>query len=104
LTSNPTVFGHAITKSASYDAEIRRLVGQGLSGEKLFFELALQDLTRAANLFASISKLRRWMAGCCSKSRRSSLTTPRQPWPRPRNCTGKLTARTFSTMEGVPAD
>jgi len=50
LTSNPTVFGHAITKSASYDAEIRRLVGQGLSGEKLFFELALQDLTRAADL------------------------------------------------------
>jgi transaldolase len=50
LTSNPTVFGHAITKSASYDAEIRRLVGHGLSGEKLFFELALQDLTRAADL------------------------------------------------------
>jgi len=50
LTSNPTIFDHAITKSTSYDAEIRRLVGQGLSGEKLFFELALQDLTRAADL------------------------------------------------------
>jgi transaldolase len=54
LTSNPTIFDHAITHSKSYDAEIRRLVGTGLSGEALFFELALQDLTRAADLFAPI--------------------------------------------------
>ena len=36
LTSNPTVFGHAITKSASYDAEIRHLVGQNLGREAVF--------------------------------------------------------------------
>jgi len=54
LTSNPTIFDHAITHSKSYDAEIRRLVGTGLSGEGLFFELAVQDLTRAADLFAPI--------------------------------------------------
>lgn len=54
LTSNPTIFDHVITKSTSYDAEIRHLMGQGLSGERLFFELALQDLTRAADLFAPI--------------------------------------------------
>ncbi len=54
LTSNPTIFDHAITKSTSYDAEIHRLVSLGLSGERLFFELALQDLTRAADLFAPI--------------------------------------------------
>jgi transaldolase len=54
LTSNPTIFDHAITHSKSYDAEIRRLVGQGQSGEALFFELAVQDLTRAAELFAPI--------------------------------------------------
>ncbi len=54
LTSNPTIFDHAITKGTSYDAEIARLVGQGLSGEELFFEIALQDLTRAADLFAPI--------------------------------------------------
>src|SRR5271165_6849854 len=54
LTSNPTIFDHAISHSKSYDAEIRRLVGTGLSGEALFFELAVQDLTRAADLFAPI--------------------------------------------------
>src|SRR5579864_3480857 len=54
LTSNPTIFDHAITHSKSYDSEIRRHVGTGLSGEELFFELAVQDLTRAADLFAPI--------------------------------------------------
>ena len=54
LTSNPTIFDHAITHSKSYDSEIRRLVGTGLSGEALFFELAIQDLTRAADLFSPI--------------------------------------------------
>ncbi len=54
LTSNPTIFDHAISRGNAYDAEIRRLVGRGLSGETLFFELAIQDLTQAADLFAPI--------------------------------------------------
>jgi transaldolase len=54
LTSNPTIFDHAITHSSSYDTEIRRLVGAGYSGEALFFELAVEDLARAADLFAPI--------------------------------------------------
>ena len=53
LTSNPTIFDHAIAKSSWYDADIQRFVAKGLSGERLFFELALQDLTRAADLFAA---------------------------------------------------
>src|SRR5947209_8990069 len=51
LTSNPTIFDHAIKNSAAYDAAIRTKVMQGKSGEDLFFELALEDLTRAADLF-----------------------------------------------------
>ncbi len=54
LTSNPSIFDHAVAHSASYDAEIRRLVGTGKSGEALFFELAIQDLTKAADMFAPI--------------------------------------------------
>jgi transaldolase len=54
LTSNPTIFEHAISNSNSYDAEIGRLLSKGLSGEALFFELAVQDLTRAADLFAPV--------------------------------------------------
>src|ERR1039458_5703195 len=49
LTSNPTIFDHAIKNSASYDPAIREKLSQGKSGEALFFELAIEDLTRAAN-------------------------------------------------------
>lgn len=54
LTSNPTIFDHAIKNSPSYDPAIQQALGHGLSGEKLFFELALDDLTRAADLFRPI--------------------------------------------------
>jgi len=54
LTSNPTIFEHAIAGTAAYDAEIGRLHNRGISGESLFFELALHDLVRAADLFAPV--------------------------------------------------
>jgi transaldolase len=54
LTSNPTIFDHAIKNSSAYDAAIRTKVREGKSGEELFFELALEDLTRAADLFRPI--------------------------------------------------
>src|SRR5271167_3512743 len=54
LTSNPTIFDHAIKNSASYDAAIRAKLTEGKSGERLFFELALDDITRAADLFRPI--------------------------------------------------
>ncbi len=54
LTSNPTIFDQAIKKSASYDPAIQQKLSQGKSGEALFFELALEDLTRAADLFRSV--------------------------------------------------
>jgi transaldolase len=53
LTSNPTIFAHAM-KSSSYDLAIHDGLGRGESGERLFFELALDDLTRAADLFRPI--------------------------------------------------
>src|SRR5205809_3418991 len=54
LTSNPTIFNHAIKNSRAYDAAIQRRLAEGESGEPLFFELALDDITRAANLFRPI--------------------------------------------------
>jgi len=54
LTSNPTIFDHAIKNSTAYDAAIREKLAQNKSGEPLFFELALQDITRAAVLFRSV--------------------------------------------------
>ncbi|HXV80524.1 MAG TPA: transaldolase [Candidatus Binatia bacterium] len=54
LTSNPTIFDHAIKNSSAYDAAICNKLDEGKSGEELFFELALEDLTRAADLFRPI--------------------------------------------------
>ena len=51
LTSNPTIFDHAVKNSTAYDAAIRKKLKEGKSGEQLFFELALEDITQAADLF-----------------------------------------------------
>ena len=54
LTSNPTIFDNAISKSKWYDEEILRQLDKGHKGEALFFNLAIQDLSRAAELFLPI--------------------------------------------------
>src|SRR5258707_5184085 len=54
LTSNPTIFDHAIKNSRSYDDAIHESLQQGKSGEALFFDLALEDIVRAADLFRPI--------------------------------------------------
>jgi transaldolase len=54
LTSNPAIFARAIKNGTAYDAAIRQQIGQGKSGEDLFFDLALEDITRAADLLRPI--------------------------------------------------
>jgi transaldolase len=54
LTSNPTIFDHALKNSAAYDVAIREGLAKGGTGEGLFFDLALDDLTRAADLFRPV--------------------------------------------------
>src|SRR5664279_237919 len=54
LTSNPTIFEHALRNSAAYDAAIRAELRQGKTAEGIFFDLALDDLTRAADLFRPV--------------------------------------------------
>lgn len=54
LTSNPTIFDHALKNSAAYDGAIHEELAKGKTGEALFFDLALDDLTRAADLFRPV--------------------------------------------------
>jgi len=54
LTSNPSIFDHAIKNGSAYDRSIRQKTLDGKPGEALFFELALEDLTRAADLFRPV--------------------------------------------------
>jgi transaldolase len=54
LTSNPTIFDHAIKNSNDYDDVIRRILKEGKTGEELFFALAIEDLRQAADLFRPV--------------------------------------------------
>jgi transaldolase len=54
LTSNPTIFDHAIKNSTDYDTAIREKLKQGKSGEELFLDLAVQDVSAAADLFRPV--------------------------------------------------
>jgi transaldolase len=54
LTSNPTVFDHAIRNSTDYDGAIRQKTKEGTVGEDLFFDLAVEDLRQAADLFRPV--------------------------------------------------
>jgi len=54
LTSNPTIYDKAIGGTAAYDGAVRAAAARGVSGEEIFFDLALDDLTRAADLFRPV--------------------------------------------------
>jgi transaldolase len=54
LTSNPTIFDHAIANTDDYDEAILQKIDKGVSDEALFFELAIEDLSRAADLFRPV--------------------------------------------------
>jgi transaldolase len=54
LTSNPTIFDQAIKNSSAYDSAIRAKLKEGKSGEKLFFELAIEDISQAADMFRPV--------------------------------------------------
>lgn len=54
LTSNPSIFDKAVAAGSDYDADIRALYAQGDRGEQLFFDIAIADLQRAAELFAPV--------------------------------------------------
>jgi len=66
LTSNPTIFDHAIKNSHDYDDAIRQRLKGGKSGEALFFDLALEDLRQAADLFRPIHDLTNGVDGWVS--------------------------------------
>ncbi|HZI18441.1 MAG TPA: bifunctional transaldolase/phosoglucose isomerase [Pyrinomonadaceae bacterium] len=49
VTSNPTIFEKAITGSADYDEQLRRLVEEGRSVQEIYEELVVQDIADAAD-------------------------------------------------------
>lgn len=86
LTSNPTIFEHAIRSDGCYDDAIREKTLAGKSGEELFFELALEDLRRAADLLRPIHEATTELRNCLGiaialrayKAYRDLLASPRR--------------------------
>ena len=66
LTSNPTIFDKAISGGDAYDEQIAELAPGGGSTEEIFFELAIADLRRATDLFASVHGRTDGVDGFCS--------------------------------------
>jgi transaldolase len=109
LTSNPTIFDHAIKSSAAYDAAIRAGLAQGKSGEKLFFELAQDDLARAADLFRPVWEKTCGVDGFVSlevspllaRDATTTLAAARDLWARAAR--PNLFIKIPGTREGLPA-
>jgi transaldolase len=66
LTSNPTIYEQAIRDDPFYDKEIKRISGSALSSTDIFFELAVGDLTLAADLFEQVHQSTRGVDGWVS--------------------------------------
>src|SRR5881392_3983872 len=109
LTSNPTIFDHASKNSSAYDAAIRKKVREGKSGEELFCDLALEDLTRAADLFRPVWDRTRGLDGWVSlevspllaHNTASTLAEAKQLFARA-NCPNVL-IKIPGTKKGLPA-
>jgi transaldolase len=109
LTSNPTIFDHAIKNSSAYDAAIVEKLASGERGEALFFELALEDLAEAADVFRPIQNQTDGVDGWVSlevspllaHDRRSTLRAAKGLFER----AGKpnLLIKIPGTKEGLPA-
>ena len=109
LTSNPTIFDHAIKNSTAYDASISRKSAQGESSEAIFFDLALDDLTQAADLFRPIYEKTNGVDGWVSlevspllaHDTASTIAAARDLFARARR--PNLLIKIPGTKEGLPA-
>ncbi|MCU1309110.1 MAG: transaldolase [Candidatus Angelobacter sp.] len=109
LTSNPTIFDHAIKNSDAYDEAIHEKLEKGKSSEALFFDLALEDLTRAADMFRPIHEKTNGVDGWVSLevspalayNTASSLAAARELHARARR--PNLFIKIPGTKEGLPA-
>src|SRR5205823_14891809 len=103
LTSNPTIFNQAIKNSSAYSAAIRVKLSHHSSAEEVFFELALEDLTRAADLFRPIFDRTNGVDGWVSLEVSPRWPTTREArWPRRRVCSHARRDRTCSSRSPAP--
>src|SRR3954453_17735203 len=109
LTSNPTIFENAIRNSESYDAGIHEAFAAGKAAEELFLDLALEDITRAADLFLPIHQRTNTVDGWVSLEVSPLLAYDTASTVRAakdlfaRACRPNLFIKIPGTTEGLPA-
>ena len=109
LTSNPTIFDHAIAHSSDYDDAIRKGAAAGREGEELFFDLAIEDLTRAADILRPINDATNRVDGWVSLElsptlaydTKASIAAAKELWARAGR--PNLFIKIPGTKEGLPA-
>jgi len=109
VTSNPTIFMNAITKSQDYDASLLPLTGTGLSTEEKFFKLAIEDIQAATNLFLQLYQQTKGGDGFVSlevspylaNDTASTLAQAKELWKRVNR--PNLMIKIPATKAGIPA-
>ena len=109
ITSNPTIFERAITKGEAYDAEIRSLMAEGKSGDDLLFELAIHDLTAAADMLIPVHRRTAGVDGWVSVEVAPGLahdtqgTVAQAEWLSRKASRPNMFVKIPGTPEGIPA-
>lgn len=109
ITSNPTIFMNAITKSQDYDESLLPLTGKGISTEEVFFRLAIEDIQAAADLFQPLYRQSNGGDGYVSlevnpflaNDTDSTLAQAKQLWQRVNR--PNLMIKIPATQAGLPA-
>ena len=109
MTSNPTIFNNAIAKSKDYDSALVPLAWAGWDAEKIFWQLAIEDIRAACDLFSPLYEETNGRDGYVSievspdiaHDTGATVAQVEQLWARVRR--PNLMVKIPATKEGVPA-
>jgi len=109
MTSNPSIFNNAIAKSKDYDSALLPLAWAGWDAEKIFWQLAIEDIRAACDLFSPLYEETNGGDGYVSievspdraHDTEATLAQVEQLWARVRR--PNLMVKIPATKEGVPA-
>src|SRR5687768_1378686 len=109
MTSNPTIFNNAIAKTKDYDSALMPLAWAGWDAEKIFWQLAIEDIRAACDLFSPLYEETNGGDGYVSievspdvaYDTDAALAQTEQLWARVRR--PNLMVKIPATKEGIPA-
>jgi transaldolase/glucose-6-phosphate isomerase len=109
VTSNPTIFNNAIAKTSDYDSALTPLAWAGWDAEKIFWQLAIEDIRAACDAFAPLYEETNGGDGYVSlevspyiaHDTEATVAQAEQLWARVKR--PNLMVKIPATREGIPA-